>query len=178
MSLQIRASFIGLAALTGSAMWTPAWAQSDVNLIDQRLAIAGGATPGDTPGYPITTSRPGSYRLSSNLNVPGGADGILITADGVTIDLNGSQINGTKNGDHFVGVNGGDQHRITVRNGGINNMGTGILINGSAAVIEGVTVANNAGNGIQVGEHCMISRNIVVGNSGDGIDAGRACIIS
>lgn len=61
-------------------------------LITQARAMAGGVTAGDAPGFPVTISEPGSYRLASNLIVPAGANGIEITANDVTIDLNGFSI--------------------------------------------------------------------------------------
>lgn len=57
--------------------------------IDQNKAMAGNVTPGDTPGFPITITRPGLYKLVSNLSVPAGTDGIRIAADDVTLDMNG-----------------------------------------------------------------------------------------
>jgi hypothetical protein len=39
-------------------------------LIDQNRALAGNVTPGDNPGFPVTLSLPGSYRLSGNLTAP------------------------------------------------------------------------------------------------------------
>lgn len=63
-------------------------------LIDQNKALAGGITPGDTPGFPITLSQPGSYKLTSNLTVPAGMDGIVMAVDGITLDLNGYTIAG------------------------------------------------------------------------------------
>ena len=70
-------------------------AADDVQLIDQDLALAGGVTPGDLPGFPVEISRPGSYRLSGNLRVSvPGVHPIIIRADNVTIDLNGFTIQG------------------------------------------------------------------------------------
>ena len=40
-----------------------AHAVDGVVLIDQSRALAGNVTPGDTAGFPITISQPGSYRL-------------------------------------------------------------------------------------------------------------------
>jgi hypothetical protein len=66
-----------------------AYAVDGLVLIDQAKALAGNVTPGDAPGFPVTLSLPGSYRLSGNLNVPSTLVGISITATNVTIDLNG-----------------------------------------------------------------------------------------
>src|SRR5262249_51967263 len=64
-------------------------------LIDQRAAQAGKVTALDTPGFPVTISQSGSYRLTGNLNVPDAATtAIEITADNVTLDLNGFTISG------------------------------------------------------------------------------------
>jgi hypothetical protein len=66
-----------------------------VVLIDQNRASAGNITPGDLPGFPVTISRPGSYRLSGNLDVANpDTTAIEITANNVTLDLNGFTIQG------------------------------------------------------------------------------------
>jgi hypothetical protein len=62
-----------------------------VILIYQDTA-AGFALPGDSPGFPITISEAGSYRLASNLIVPAGVVGIAIATDNVRLDLNGFTI--------------------------------------------------------------------------------------
>ena len=79
-----------LAAISSSL-----YAVDGVVLIDQKLARAGNVSPGDTPGFPVTISQPGSYRLSENLIVADAATtAIHITADNVTLDLNGFSIIG------------------------------------------------------------------------------------
>src|SRR4051812_6036205 len=66
-----------------------------VTLIDQKTALSGKVTESDTPGFPVTISAPGSYRLSSNLVVPDAATtAIQITADNVSLDLGGFSIIG------------------------------------------------------------------------------------
>lgn len=68
-------------------------AQAQVT-IDQNKALAGNVTAGDGAGFPITLSQSGSYKLTSNLVVPVGAKGIVITAPNVTLDLNGFTLAG------------------------------------------------------------------------------------
>src|SRR5688572_23105176 len=69
-----------------------AWSQV---LIDQAKANAGNVTPGDTPGFPVTITQPGSYRLTSNLTVSNeNTTAIRITTNDVTIDLNGFRLKG------------------------------------------------------------------------------------
>src|SRR5438046_155584 len=71
------------------------YAVDGVVLIDQNRALAGGVTPGDAPGFPVTLSVAGSYRLSGNLTVPDeNTNAIVVSADNVTIDLNGFSILG------------------------------------------------------------------------------------
>jgi hypothetical protein len=72
---------------------SPALAVDGVIEINQLVATQTGLDSGDAPGFPITISTPGSDRLTSNLQVSGVAgpapDAIDITADDVTLDLNG-----------------------------------------------------------------------------------------
>jgi len=53
--------------------------------------------PGDAAGFPVTISEVGSYRLTGNLSI-GSTDAIEITADNVTLDLNGFLIIGPECG--------------------------------------------------------------------------------
>jgi hypothetical protein len=92
------------------------YAVDGVVLIDQARALAGSITPGDAPGFPVTISQPGSYRLSGNLRVPS-AIGIEITADDVSIDLNGFAIFGNLELNSTGIVDIGARRRIAVRNG-------------------------------------------------------------
>lgn len=126
----------GLLAATLLAAAGGAFAQAT---IDHNKALAGNITPGDAPGYPITISRPGHYKLMGNLGVPDGSDGIVITANDVTLDLNGFTVAGpgscTRNGSTgVVSCSGGGQHRGvfvsgsggTVRNGTVRGFGWGV----------------------------------------------------
>jgi hypothetical protein len=77
----------------------PAFAVDGVVEINQARAIAGGVTPGDAPGFPVTISQTGSYRLVGNLDVSGvpgpeNVTAIEITASFVTLDLNGFSVQG------------------------------------------------------------------------------------
>lgn len=83
-------SLIRLSAFLGVLLGMQAARAVDgVVLIDQNRALAGAVTPGDAPGFPITISLPGSYRLASNLTPPLYKNAIEVTAANVTIDLNG-----------------------------------------------------------------------------------------
>src|SRR3954463_6674651 len=91
-------NFFWRPILWSSVFLATSWtihAANYIVLIDQNRAIAGNVTPGDDPGFPVTISKPGSYRLAGNLTVPGAdTSAIVITADAVTLDLNGFSIAG------------------------------------------------------------------------------------
>ncbi len=71
------------------------YAVDGVVLIDHYHAMVGNITPGDAPGFQVTISQSGSYRLTGDLSVPdGNTTAIQITADFVTLDLNGFSIIG------------------------------------------------------------------------------------
>jgi hypothetical protein len=80
----------GIIAILAANMY----AVDGVILIDQNKAMAGGVSPGDTPGFPVSITQPGSYKLTANLIVPSGVNGIEISASNVTVDLNGFMISG------------------------------------------------------------------------------------
>ncbi len=133
----------------------PAFAQAT---IDHTKALAGNVTPGDAAGYPITISRPGHYKLMSNLTVPAGSKGIEATVPNVTLDLNGFTVSGpgscTRSG--FVvtctgesGDSDGVEMRTAsvVRNGTVQGFWRGIYIDGGSSV-ENVISRQNAGAGI------------------------------
>ena len=59
----------GVFALTCIA---PAGAVDGVIEINQAKALAGGVTPSDTPGFPVSIDTAGSYRLTGNLRATTG----------------------------------------------------------------------------------------------------------
>ena len=65
----MRRRFVGLA-FAGLLAAGPAAAVDGLILIDQNKALAGNVTPGDTAGFPVSITRSGSYRLTSDLIVP------------------------------------------------------------------------------------------------------------
>jgi parallel beta-helix repeat protein len=137
-----------------------------------------------TTSFPIVIDQPGSYRLKRNLLLPGpGTTAIQVTAPDVTIDLNGFSILGSNVCEedqpvtcNIVGAGIGIQYtaasgRITVRNGSIVGMGSyGIFTNGpGAALIEGIHVRYNGGDGINVGRGSIVHGCTVEYNGQDGV---------
>jgi hypothetical protein len=146
-----------------------------VILIDQNRALAGNVTPGDAPGFPVTISVSGSYRLSGSLTVPdANTTAIELTADFVSLDLNGFSIIGptvctgtpvtscspTGNGN---GIYGAFRTGITITNGTVRGMGGyGVHLDGAGVVsVERVTAQSNAVIGILGGKGLFIDNRVV-----------------
>lgn len=140
------------------------YAVDGIVLIDQNRALAGGVTPGDAPGFPVTISVAGSYRLSGSLRVPdANTTAILISAHQVKIDLNGFSISGptvctgspvtacspTGPG---VGILDDTNHTdVTVVNGDVYGMGKdGVQLTGYGGSVERVHANSNGYRGIYV----------------------------
>ena len=166
-----------LTALGLSLATNPDSAKAAVVLITQEKAVAGNVTNGDEPGFPVTITTPGSYRLETNLRVVSGslAHAIQVTASEVTLDLNGFRIEGGEFG--WMGING-LKRNLTVRNGTIRGfVQSGILIVGAFAVIENMRIEENRGRGILIAGHAgqpphgfaQIKNNIIYGNGMTGI---------
>lgn len=115
--------------------------------------------PGDNfAGFPVTITKSGSYQLTSNLVTTATSVNVIeIFTDNVTIDLNGFTISGPKtctgSGSSLVCDNGtmtsdgissiGVNNNITVKNGAIRGLDTGIALNGIGNKILNVTVSEN-----------------------------------
>jgi hypothetical protein len=142
-----------------------AFAQASIN---QNLALAGNVTPGDTPGFPVTLSQPGSYKLTSNLFVPSGVSGVVITAPDVTLDLNGFSIVGavtcTQNTTTLVVTCTGqsapyDGYGVLTTFGSIIKNGTvkgferaGVYAAGGGVVVERLHVTQSYDDGLVQGD--------------------------
>lgn len=168
--------------LIGMASTNPSYAVDGVIEINQVAVKVGGITPGDTPLFPVTISQPGSYRLTSNLDVtdasarPDGTNtantsAIEVEADGVNIDLNGFAIIGPTFCERSLGatncaplgtgsgISGVGNHRPNVKNGTVMKMGAaGIQFTGR---VEAVTSISNGGLGImaEIANDCVARRN-------------------
>ncbi len=180
-----------LTALAWAAAAAAGGAQAQTT-IDQNKALAGSLTPGDLPGFPVTLSLRGSYKLTSNLVVPAGLSGVVVTADGVTLDLNGFSITGpgvcTRVAATAVvtcvgvvaAVTGVElqSEGNTVRNGTVRGFQSGILMTG-ADQLEALLVEHNAGTGVGASSSNQRARTLVTHvrsqlNGGHGFATGDA----
>jgi hypothetical protein len=138
------------------------FAVDGVVLIDQNRALAGNVTPGDTPGFPVSITLPGSYRLSGNLTAPAGSNGIEISADDVTIDLNGFRMAG--GGPSTAIDDTGSHQRLEIRGGTISGFGDGIsMLTSNHVIVRDVRSTNLSSLSIVVGKYATIQRNSVQG---------------
>ena len=138
-------------------------------LINQSTVMSAG-------GFPYLITQPGSYKLSGNLTVNANTDSaIRISADNVTLDLNGFTINGNSNATFCVAVV--SHLGIVVKNGHIIGCNTGVNFNSvSASIIDGIIVTNhvNAGIGFTNAEGNTI-RNSTSNFNHVGISFGNSC---
>ena len=75
----------------------PALAIDGVLEINQTCAVQTGCFAGDTAGFPVTITQPGSYALTGNLDLSAegvNVSGVAVSTPAVTIDLRGFQIAG------------------------------------------------------------------------------------
>ena len=158
----------------------PAAAVDGEILINQAGVNAGGITPGDTAGFPATLSRPGRYKLTSNLVVPSGADGIILTANNVTIDLNGFTIRSNPPGSTQSGIwslGGGDGLRVM--NGTMTGFGSWAILtapSGTSTVVQNMRLLDNFG-GAAVGANARILGNIIANSILNGVSCAARCVI-
>ncbi len=161
--------------------------------INHTCAVQLGCFSGDSAGYPVTIdgSAGGSYRLSSNLIVPGlFTHGVQITSPSISIDLNGFEIvragceqaiaDCTPEDGSGIGVSGGTDYRgISVRNGSITGMGKfGVGLWGEQAIVEGVRARWNRNGGIYTNSVSTIRDNMVYENGDFGIHTSYGSTIS
>jgi hypothetical protein len=145
-----------VAILIGAALLfsAPVFAVDGVVLINQSTVMAAG-------GFPYKITQPGSYKLSGNLVVSGGSDGIDIEASNVSLDLNGFTISGPNTctgagaslsctrASGGYGIFAGPSTTTTIRNGSIVGFDVGLSSNGRT-LIDGIHANENYGTGIQI----------------------------
>ena len=173
------ASVLGLAALLAAAPASAVTLDNGVVLITQADALAGGVTPGDTPGFPVTLSVSGSYRFASNLQVSTSVNGIEVTAPEVTIDMAGFRMAG--GGVGFTAISS-NQRALTIRNGTIRGFQlSAILAQNHYLVVERMRIVDNATFGFstaiaaQVADYVTVSNSNISRNGEGGVDCRSFC---
>ena len=186
-----------LAALLSASPASAVTNQDGQVLITQAAVNAGNITPGDTPGFPVTISIGGSYRLASNLVVTSAVNGIEVRANEVSIDMGGFTLvgsgvgrNGIASFNRSLRVAGGNVRGFT--NDGIRTIAQHLSVsdmlvtrNGrhgifadpqgpftdtvAFASIAGSKVTANTSNGIICGENCRVENSLISGNGASGV---------
>jgi hypothetical protein len=155
-------------------------------VITQANASGSGIGPGDSPGYPVTITNPGSYKLGSNLLPPSGVDAVDISADFVTLDLNGYTIKGGETcsivppniyatctaGSFGAGVYS-TAMLTTVKGGAINGFTAGVVFLGDGGSALNLSFSQNA-TGLENQTNAVANtiEDVQVFNGGDGITMG------
>ncbi|GAB4171749.1 MAG: hypothetical protein Kow0020_06590 [Wenzhouxiangellaceae bacterium] len=147
-----------------------------------------GCFSGDSPGYPVTISQPGSYRLTSNLQTTDpDVTLIFVSSHNVSIDLNGfallgpAQCTGTPvtsctNTGIGHGINANLRDGLVVRNGAIHGLGARGIIARYNALIESVVLTENGAAGVRVEEGGILRRVIARRNGGNGAEPPLALV--
>ncbi len=166
--------------LTILLAFAPAALAVDGTVLINQSTITNGLTGCPTGGhFPILICQSGSYRLSGNLTLPdANTGGILVSADNVTIDLNGfsiigpvvcsgSPVTSCSPQGHGFGI-GSSNANVVVLNSDIHGVGVFAIDLNIDSRIENVHVANNGFGGIRVGEaskvtNCSANRNLFDG---------------
>lgn len=130
---------------------------------------------------PITITQSGAYYLAANIQL-GGSDGITISADDVTLDLNGRTITGNFTGTAGTlrgivvtqGAGSAPRRNITIRNGTVRDF-TSVGIDATNVVagrFENLNLFNNGRSGLIAGEACVIVQCVARSNRETGIVSG------
>ncbi len=150
--------------------------------VEPRIAINPTNTPGDNDStaslFKIT--QPGSYYLTANITGAVGKHGIEITASGVTLDLNGFDLNGVPGSFSGVNVTVDNLVNIAVVNGSVRAWGVGgiDLTSGRSCRVEGVLASRNTATGIRAGVGSTITNCSASFNTGGGIGTGDGSTIT
>jgi len=179
MTVKVRKLGLLLAVVGAFAVPRVAVGVDGVIEINQARALAGDVPAGDNPGFPVTITHGGSYRLTSDL-VVGSANGIEIkaAADLVALDLNGFAIKHTGSACCAAISAETGVRRIFVRNGLVLDFDWGIYATYVPASVESFQAvgANTASWGISVGDQSMVTDSVVDSFAG-GIEMGAGSVV-
>jgi hypothetical protein len=172
----MRTCFCAAALLAAISSLVAVPANAAVIIINQTKALNGSVTPGDNPGFPVSITRSGSYRLDSNLLVTPDRHGIAINAPNVSIDLNGFTIDGKEGG--LTGILGTETApNVSVENGTIMDFRRDGISGDAQWTVKDMVVVQNEWRGIDLGneEGARVLDSVVAGNTLGGINCGPFC---
>jgi len=141
-------------------------------IITQAKALAGNVTPHEAPGFPVSITAPGSYRLGSDLDVTAERNGILVTSANVSIDLDGFALNGMDTPQTRVALNGIvagiDASILSVRNGTIMGFTKSGIFAPTVEIVafDDLQIVVNGADGIRVSGWARVTNSTISLNSG------------
>lgn len=163
-NLLLAATFFGLSLVAPSGFaqgsltppGPPAPTMKTLSQIEPRTPIS---------SLPITISASGSYYVTTNLSASTAVDGITITANNVSIDLNGFVLTGFGGANSAVTASS-TLFNLAIRNGTIQNWGTGVNLPGADnSLFENLQLyGNTAGAGLIVADNCKVLDCVASGN--------------
>ena len=140
------------------------------------------APPGSTgknviTSLPFTISQSGSYVVNGNLTCGSCTNslyGITVSADNVTIDLQGFEMVGP--GTQSRGISTASNRHLTVRDGTIRNWASGIFSGNDGLRVDGVNLKNNSSAGISAsgGAHSISNCNVEQSSTGIAVGVGSS----
>jgi parallel beta-helix repeat protein len=147
----------------------------------QRTPVNANMTPGDADSlFKITL--PGSYYLTGNITGVAAKHGIEIAASGVTLDLNGFELQGVAGSLDGVSATVASLTNITVVNGSVRSWGDeGIdlwTFSVTTCRVADLLARANAGSGISAREACAFFNCSASQNTNMGINTGDGCTIT
>jgi len=153
----------------------------------QITAAPFGGTAGRIPisqaDIPLTISAPGSYVVVEPLSGVSGFDGILITSDDVTLDLNGFSLSGGAGTLDGIRITSSPSRGVLLQNGILRDWGgDGVDAAGGEAsehalTLRDLTVIANTGNGIRAGSVVDVHACRAEANGSIGIQVGGRCVV-
>jgi hypothetical protein len=150
--------WMGLATLLIGMSWGSAHAQTKI------VKPASGNT--------LVISKSGSYFLAANYTSALPKSSIIsVTANNVTINLNGFTITDTAIGNTSTAINAPAVSGLTIVNGTITKTGTAINL-GTSSTVGGMQLIGNKGDGVDCVSTCLVTNNVITGNSGVGLNFG------
>jgi hypothetical protein len=118
--------------------------------------------------FPIKITKSGSYILKGNLAPPLNTDAIDVTANNVTIDLNGFSISASPTSGSVWAISASSSSGVVVRNGQVSGI---CLRLGQSALVEDVIALNcTITDSIAVGANSSVIRSIATSGHATGID--------
>lgn len=146
---------------------------------------------------PYTISQPGSYVLTSNLTGVAGQDGIIISANDVTLDLNGfsligvpgssagvsasgsgiAVINGTIRGWSGNGINGWSAHNARLKSLSIMSCAIGAIV-GEGSSVSHCVFRSNQSHGLLARNASSIHASTATLNGNNGFDLDLGSVLT